>query len=848
MKISHLSAVIIFLGLVVSIAYAADKEEDLISIGGVIVDEDDVPVADVHAEFLADESSGPDFHAETVTDADGKWHIEIPERYSVLSWRLQHPGFALSTTYSWLRVTDDLKKGTMRHTIKRGSQVNGLVVNEAGTPLENVAVVYGHHNIDSIAKLREEIETGETGNLVLTDANGQFAMLIPENGRDNICFFTEGYAPEVRTVDDVEKVVLNTGVTWSGVVRDADSAVLEGVRVRSNHWNCTNPNSWMSTYFYECKTDADGKFSIANLPKTGTVDFGILKKGFFDRSVTWSPETAQEKNNAYILYPSSPIRGTVVDAVTEKPVTNYDILVYFSEKATSVTSLPCDMKKHITNRHGRFLFEIDANFGEKPGAVALYITAPRYHRAVIDPVYALDFGKPMEIKLEPGKSISGKVLDPAGAPAAGAEVMAVLRDECALIQGYTTNTRIVGVPYNKTTTGDTGRFRLLPCKEPGMLLALHTSGWALCPLEEYTPDAPLTLKAWNRIEGQVSMENRQEGEKANVVVEVIMPDELEVGRSVRFSLYSPVDENGKYAIDHIPALPLQVGESRRWMTSHAQSLTPTPGETITLNFPGDHPGAVKGRLSISGWENPEEDLREPWNSSRRLIITARPKDADPKDEYVNFVPLVQEDGTFTLNGIPVGDYELKAVVHLLPPPNTCGRGAAIAELKHVFSITAEQNTPSDLGTLTFTAIKHPKPGQTAPDIEGKRIGDDTPWQLSNERGKPVLLTFWATWCVPCRAELPTLRKLWEEYGETGKLQIVGLNLDWDMKRLDQFMDTENPPWPQYQIGKWDENNPVTRAYGMNYLPSNWLLDKDGVILEENISSDELETMVEKHLP
>jgi len=61
------------------------------------------------------------------------------------------------------------------------------------------------------------------------------------------------------------------------------------------------------------------------------------------------------------------------------------------------------------------------------------------------------------------------------------------------------------------------------------------------------------------------------------------------------------------------------------------------------------------------------------------------------------------------------------------------------------------------------------------------------------------------------------------------------------------MDAENPPWPQYQIGKWDENNPVTHAYGMNYLPSNWLLDAHGVILEANILSDELEATIEKHL-
>ena len=370
-------------------------------------------------------------------------------------------------------------------------------------------------------------------------------------------------------MDDIEKVVLDDGVTWSGVVHDADGAALEGARVRCNDWDNTNPDCHMPIYFFECETDSEGKFSIPNLPETGTVDFTIVKKRFFDRSLIWSMEKSGKESSEYVLYPSSPIRGTVVDArLRGKPVTDFDILPYFSEKAISVTSLPCDMKKHITNRRGRFMFEIDANFGEEPGAIALYITAPKYHRAVIDPVYALDFGKPMEIKLEPGEPISGKVLDASGAPAADADVMVVNRDECALIRGYKINTDIIGAPYNTTTSDPSGCFQLVPSKESGFLLALHASGWALCPLEEYTPDDPITLKAWNRIEGHISMENRQEGEKTSIVANVHHCRKN--GRLVvlsGFSLYSPVDENGKYAIDHIPALPLQVGESRRWLTS-----------------------------------------------------------------------------------------------------------------------------------------------------------------------------------------------------------------------------------------------------------------------------------------
>jgi hypothetical protein len=76
------------------------------------------------------------------------------------------------------------------------------------------------------------------------------------------------------------------------------------------------------------------------------------------------------------------------------------------------------------------------------------------------------------------------------------------------------------------------------------------------------------------------------------------------------------------------------------------------------------------------------------------------------------------------------------------------------------------------------------------------------------------------------------------------LQIIGLILDWDLEQAQRYLAQDALPWPQYHIGAWGENNPVARAYGMNYLPSNWLLNAVGVILAATIPTQELESVIE----
>jgi len=122
-------------------------------------------------------------------------------------------------------------------------------------------------------------------------------------------------------------------------------------------------------------------------------------------------------------------------------------------------------------------------------------------------------------------------------------------------------------------------------------------------------------------------------------------------------------------------------------------------------------------------------------------------------------------------------------------------------------------------------VRKPAPDFTLPNIDGRQL------QLSSYRGKVVLLDFWATWCVPCREEIPHFVELQQKYGGQG-LQIIGVSMD----------DSPDPVHPFYQ--QFHMNYPVVKgtaetgsAYGgVLGLPIAFLIDREGLIYAKHIGA------------
>jgi thiol-disulfide isomerase/thioredoxin len=115
--------------------------------------------------------------------------------------------------------------------------------------------------------------------------------------------------------------------------------------------------------------------------------------------------------------------------------------------------------------------------------------------------------------------------------------------------------------------------------------------------------------------------------------------------------------------------------------------------------------------------------------------------------------------------------------------------------------------------------------------------------LAKYRGQVVLIQYWATWCKPCKADMPTLKDLVSRYGKSG-FSIVGVNLDSTAQEMADYVKEYQVPWPQiYEEGGLDSR--PANELGILTLPTMILLDKEGKVVNRNIRVAEIDSELKR---
>ncbi len=127
------------------------------------------------------------------------------------------------------------------------------------------------------------------------------------------------------------------------------------------------------------------------------------------------------------------------------------------------------------------------------------------------------------------------------------------------------------------------------------------------------------------------------------------------------------------------------------------------------------------------------------------------------------------------------------------------------------------------------------PDFNAQDVNGK------PLSIANYKGKVVMIDFWATWCGPCRGEIPNVVATYKKYHDKG-FEIIGVSLDSDKQKLLDFTAQNEMTWQQYFDGQGWENK-LAAKYGVQAIPMTFLLDGSGKIIGKNLRGQELTDMV-----
>jgi beta-lactamase regulating signal transducer with metallopeptidase domain/uncharacterized GH25 family protein/thiol-disulfide isomerase/thioredoxin len=788
--------------------------------------------------------------AVVTTDTDGRWQIDNAPDNAQAQLRLliTHPNYSSDESWGTNQkdsgvTTEMLRQGVATITLKDGNIVQGRVTDPTSHPIKDAIVVLGDDPYFSSVPAKFP-----------TDADGRFRLPAQPSKLTWLTVIAPGFAPQLRSIEmktglPPQDFQMQPGKLAELRFVDASGKPVPNVLANLLSWKGSksvfyqhNPNHpKVPDTKIPNKADANGVWRWNSAPDD-PVTLEVYAKGFAAIEATIA---GGDPPKTVTLRSEHRITGRVIDAQTKQPIPAFAVIPIDVFRPDWLNSERFNAK---TGKDGK----LDYLPTRTDIPLRLRIEAMGY-RTQTGPEFRVgdDSPRTQDFQLQPSKPVAGQVINSAGHPVANAEVLLATPTANASIQPDASGSY-------KATTDSTGRFAFADPGEPLTLIAQSDSGFVMADFPEGSHDiGTLQLRAWATIRGQFR-EGGKPVQGASILVRPIRLENLILPR-VEAGLEATTDSEGRFEFVRVPPGQVHVRVLASWPWQDDDKFHSAPSVPVDLQ-PGQHTeldlGAagttLKGRVKLVGNVPSGLDCHWSINHLIRREPGVKPPDSigqlgfdirngwQPKwlstNEGQAYLTTLQHwhvqlapDGTFSISGVPSGDYDLAVKVYAKP------EGCLVDPLaQKVERVTV---TAADLkrGELTLPDISAPVVSVPAagdvPKLNFERE-DGSPGTLEEFRGRYLIVHFWASWCGPCRQQLPAVRKLYDDFVSARQAAIVSVSLDDDTVTWHGALKEHNMPWTQGRF--------TTEATaGVSSVPAYWLLDPTGKILAKSSNIGEI---------
>jgi beta-lactamase regulating signal transducer with metallopeptidase domain/protocatechuate 3,4-dioxygenase beta subunit len=470
------------------------------SIGGFVKNEEGQPVENAKVVLIIRGSSmgvsqqvfNDLWERRVTTDKEGKWHFdEAPSDLHSLSVTLEHPDYISNERIDPLPSDDDFKQQKAVLIAHNGVPVDGTVTDEKGQPISGVDVTFGEAGSDSASYPSTK-----------TDSKGHFhfnGLSIKKSYIAPILTFTSAdHAPVMATLDQGSgaqslKVTMNSGKKLQIRFVDKQGQPVRGVTLCPDTWQGHRPFGC-----FRFESDTYGMVVWKHAPE-GPITYALLADSYLNESPTLQPS---DEVQTYQLKRPTAISGRVLDAVTQKPITDYQLIpgMYFPEPNIDWIGWERLGVRQFRTDSYHYVFDRAAVMRSSPpteGFHRIRIEAPGYEPGVSRPIANNEDSVTLDFALKPESAIHGLVTAADGSPVHNAQIV---------VAGYGNASRIHDGMFTDlsrqqvVTTDENGKYEL-PAQEEDYPIAIiqPDKGYFTTTYKELKAAPNVKLLSWGEI-------------------------------------------------------------------------------------------------------------------------------------------------------------------------------------------------------------------------------------------------------------------------------------------------------------------------------------------------------------